>query len=113
MIFLKTTNVSILYNLIFLLGILRHLLALPNITETIKKALDSDNHVFSILIDLQKVFDTIDHEILFSKLYHCGVLGIALSWFKSFFLNSLKEYQFLVFRRLLSFYSIEFPRAQC
>ena len=61
--------------------------ALINVTEKIRKALDSGNHVCSILIDLQKAFDTIDHDILFSKLHYYGVRGVALSWFKSFLSN--------------------------
>ena len=58
--------------------------ALINCTEKIRKALDSGNHVCSVFIDLQKAFDTVDHDILFSKLYFYGVRGVALNWFKSF-----------------------------
>ena len=32
---------------------------LMNCTETISNALDSDNHVYSVLIDLRKPFDTV------------------------------------------------------
>ena len=34
--------------------------------------------------DLQKVFDTVDHQILISKLKHYGIRGFPLNWFKRF-----------------------------
>ena len=61
--------------------------ALINCTEKIRKALDSGNHVCTVLIDLQKAFDTVDHNILFSKLSFYGIRGVALEWFKSFLSN--------------------------
>ena len=61
--------------------------ALINCTEKIRKALDSGKYVCSVLIDLRKAFDTVDHDILFSKLNFYGVRGVALSWFKSFLSN--------------------------
>ena len=41
-------------------------------------------HVECSFIDLQKNFDTVDHNILFSKPYHYGVKETPHQWFKSY-----------------------------
>ena len=58
--------------------------ALINITENIRNALDSGQFACGIFVDLQKAFDTVDHEILLAKLNHYGIRGISNSWFKSY-----------------------------
>ena len=40
-----------------------------------------------ILIDLQKAFDTIDHEILLRKMICFGILEQVINWFKSYLSN--------------------------
>ena len=42
--------------------------ALTDLTEAIRKAMDESSYAVGVFIDLQKAFDTVDHEILFSKL---------------------------------------------
>ena len=44
--------------------------ALINITENIRIALDDENIGCGVFLDLQKAFDTIDHQILLGKLNH-------------------------------------------
>ena len=58
--------------------------ALITIIEKIKHALDYGKITCGVLQDLQKVFDTVDHQILISKLKHYGIRGFPLNWFKSF-----------------------------
>ena len=44
-----------------------------------------------IFVDLQKVFDTIDHNILMGKLKHYSIRGVAYSCFESY-LKGRKQY---------------------
>ena len=38
-------------------------------------------------VDLQRAFDTVDHEILRSKLDHYVIQGIADKWFETYLCN--------------------------
>ena len=61
--------------------------ALINITENITKALDDGNVGCGVFADLQKAFETVDHQILLAKLNHYGIRGISNDWFKSYLSN--------------------------
>ena len=58
--------------------------ALISLTETIRKYLDEGKFACGIFVDLQKVFDTVEHDILLTNLEHYGFRGLSNDWFKSY-----------------------------
>ena len=56
-------------------------------TEFVDRAMqeiDQGKIPISILLDLSKAFDTLDHQILLKKLHYYGIQGIYLKWFTSY-----------------------------
>ena len=60
---------------------------LINIVERIRSSLDNGEFACGVFVDLQKAFDTVDHEILLAKLDHYGVRDISNTWFRSYLTN--------------------------
>ena len=57
--------------------------ALHHSINIVQDALKQKQHVIGIFLDLSKAFDALDHEILLTKLDHCGVNGQAHDLLKS------------------------------
>ena len=64
---------------------------LLNLTEDIRNSPDNNIFAVGIFIDLQKVFDTVDHNILLIKVDYFGIRGITNNWFRSYLTNR-KQY---------------------
>ena len=66
--------------------------ALVKVQNDILCAMDNNESVILLLLDLSAAFDTVDHSILLSRLQdRFGVKGTVLAWFKSY-LTSRKQY---------------------
>ena len=57
---------------------------LTHLTDYIKRECDKGNFTGMVLLDLQKAFDTVDHNILVSKLESIGLDEMTIKWFKSY-----------------------------
>ena len=59
-----------------------------SIFENIETRLDDGKYSAGVFVDLEKVFDTIDNNILLQKLDYYGVRRIANEWFPSYLNNT-------------------------
>jgi len=62
--------------------------AMLRVVNDLLRVIDEGNTTILSMLDLSAAFDTIDHNILLSRLYHnFGITGTALDWFKSYLTN--------------------------
>ena len=66
-------------------------LAMIFLVDKISSALEKGDYVLGLFLDFSKAFDTVNHGILFTKLEHYGIRGLALDWFKSY-LSERKQF---------------------
>ena len=62
-------------------------MALALSVDHIVNALQFGKYSIGVYLDFSKAFDTLNHDILFLKLNHYGIRGIALDWIKSYMVN--------------------------
>ena len=58
--------------------------AIIELVDKITTAIEQTKYTVGIFLDLSKVFDMVEHEILQGKLAHYGIRGIVLTWFKNY-----------------------------
>ena len=74
-------------------------LALIEVVDNIYHNLDEGDRCCGAYLDLQKTFDTVDNELLQSKLYNYGIRGIVRKWFRSYLTNRQQLKFYLCCRR--------------
>jgi hypothetical protein len=60
---------------------------LLNFLQYIYDGLNEGKCVSGLFLDIKEAFDTVDHEILLSKLHNCGIRGFTHEWFISYLLD--------------------------
>ena len=63
------------------------ILALMEVIDNIYQHLDQHEFIMGIYLDLQKAFDTVNHDILLYKLHNYGIRGVVHQWFESYLTN--------------------------
>ena len=61
--------------------------ALLSMFEAIRLNMDNKLYSCGVFVDLEKAFDTVNHEILIKKLDYYGIRGNANKWFTSYLFN--------------------------
>ena len=61
--------------------------AVLEIVDRVTSELDKGNILVVIFLDLSRAFDTLNHDILLSKLKYYGFHQSALDWFRSYLFN--------------------------
>ena len=61
--------------------------AILEAVDRISSELDLGNTPIAIFLDLSKAFDTLNHDILLSKLKHYGISPLSLKWFNDYLSN--------------------------
>lgn len=59
--------------------------------DAVSEWMDTGNMVDLVLFDFSKAFDTVNHQILFTKLNSVGINGVILSWIKTFLSHRTME----------------------
>jgi len=61
------------------------------VIDSIYQHLDNHEYTIGIYLDLQKAFDTVNHDILLYKLSNYGIGGVVYQWFKKY-LSDRKQF---------------------
>jgi len=66
-------------------------LALIEVIDNLVQNMANGNTSVGVYLDLQKAFDTVNHQILLAKMNNYGVRGTVHDWFSSYLTNR-KQY---------------------
>ena len=61
--------------------------AVSNLVGDLVKNIQDKKYTITLFLDLSKAFDTLEHRVIFDKMYKYGIRGTTLNWFKSYLTN--------------------------
>ena len=61
--------------------------AVSDLVGELVKNIQDEKYTITLFLDLSKAFDTLEHKVIFIKMYKYGIRGTALNWFKSYLTN--------------------------
>ena len=61
--------------------------AVLSIIDQVQVAIESHDYSCGIFLDFSKAFDTVNHQILLTKLDYYGIRGVVKDWFTSYLSN--------------------------
>ncbi len=64
-------------------------MAVTYLIDKIVTSMDKGEYTLGVFLDFSKAFDTINHDILFTKLECYGIRGLANDWIRSYVSNML------------------------
>src|SRR6218665_1081234 len=62
-------------------------MALLDLQSNISEAMNNNMFSIGVFFDISKAFDTVNHDILLSKLENFGIRGVVKSWFTDYLNN--------------------------
>jgi len=65
-------------------------MAILGLVDKNSASVENNEYTIGIFLDLAKAFDTVNHDILLSKLFHYGIRSSAYDWFKSYLTNRVQ-----------------------
>ena len=72
-----------------------------SLTDVLYNTLNRKYIALALFIDVAEAFDSLNHNVLLSKLEHYGIRGVALSWLRSYLCNSFQYIELSNDRSLL------------
>ena len=76
-------------------------LALIEVIDKIYQNQNEGKLCAGVYLDLQKAFDTVNHDIFLHKLYNYGVRGVVHDWFRNYLTNRQQFTYLKTFIRLV------------
>ena len=82
--------------------------ALVKVVSEITNSINKRKHSSGVFVDLQKAFDTVNNQLLCTKLVFYGIRGVAYQWISSYLSNRTQYVSYEGHKSELYQYSVVF-----